>query len=268
MTTDRWVEVGDGVLVRRHAELDLSTGLVVGERSALVVDTRGDPEQGSALAEAVREVTALPWAVVLTHAHFDHCLGTAAFLPTPVWAHPACRDDLARGGAAQHAEAVAHGSTRPVPVRPVVPDRVVADRAELDLGRRRVLLLHPGAGHTDADLVVVAGDVLFAGDLVEQGAPPAFDDAFPLQWPATVTALLALGATTVVPGHGEPVDTAFVEAQRDALAALAALCRDCDSAAEVVARSPFDEVTTLTALARATRRAAGSVLPTRQRGRL
>ncbi len=249
---DRWVEVGDGVLVRRHAELDLSTGLVVGAYGALVIDTRGSPEQGAVLAAAVREVTALPWAVVLTHAHFDHVLGTAAFLPAPVWAHPACRDDLARGGAAQHAEAVAYGSTRTVPVRPVVPDRVVADRAELDLGGRRVLLLHPGAGHTDADLVVVAGDVLFAGDLVEHGAPPAFDDAFPLQWPATVTALLGLGATTVVPGHGDPVDRAFVEAQGDALAMLASLCQTCGSVAEVVARSPFDEVTTRTALARAT----------------
>ncbi|HYZ09951.1 MAG TPA: MBL fold metallo-hydrolase [Pseudonocardiaceae bacterium] len=260
--SDRWIEVGDGVLVRRHAELDLSTGLVLGERSCVVVDTRGDPAQGAEFAAAVRKVTSLPWLVVLTHAHFDHCLGTSAFLPTVVWAHRGCRVDLARGGAAQHGEALAwhraQGRHGVVPlVEPVLPDRVVDTRVELDLGARRVLLAHLGAGHTDHDVVVGIPDarMLFAGDLVEQGAPPAFEDAHPLHWPATLTAVLALGAAVVIPGHGEPVDAGFVTAQRDELAELAALCRGVHNgeygAHAALARSPFDEATTRTALARA-----------------
>lgn len=259
--TQGWVEVGDGVLVRRHAELDLSTGLVLGTRRCLVVDTRGDPAHGAELARAVREVTALPWTVVLTHAHFDHCLGTAAFSPAQVWAHRGCHADLARGGHAQHAEALAwdraQGGTGTVsPTVPVLPDRVVDERAEVDLGERRVQLVHLGAGHTDHDLTVGVPDVgvLFAGDLVEQGAPPAVEDAYPQQWPGTLTRLLALGAAMVVPGHGELVDAGFVTAQRDELAELAALCRAvhegrCDTAA-AVARSPFDAATTRCALAR------------------
>ena len=260
--SDRWIEVGDGVLVRRHAELDLSTGLVLGERSCVVVDTRGDPAQGAELAAAVRQVTSLPWSVVLTHAHFDHCLGTSAFLPTLVWAHRGCQADLARGGAAQHGEALAwhraQGRCGTVPlIEPVLPDRVVDTRVELDLGARRVLLAHLGAGHTDHDVVVGIPDarMLFAGDLVEQGAPPAFEDAHPLHWPATLTAMLALGAAVVVPGHGEVVDAAFVIVQRDELAELAILCRAVQNGEfgvdAALARSPFDEATTRTALARA-----------------
>jgi glyoxylase-like metal-dependent hydrolase (beta-lactamase superfamily II) len=255
------VPVADGVLVRRYAELDLSVGLVVGEHRALVVDTRSDPAQGAELRAAVREITRQPHVVVLTHAHFDHCLGTAAFRPAPVWAHPRCRDDLARGGAAQHAEALAWArannlSRQPVLVVPVVPDQVVAEPTELDLGGRRVWLTHPGPGHTDHDLVVWVPDagVLLAGDLVEQGADPDFTDAYPLHWPAAVTALLGLGPRTVVPGHGDPVDAAFVVAQRDELAALAGLCRavlagDLDTEAAVTA-TPFSRATTLTALRR------------------
>lgn len=223
-----WLEVADGVLVRRHAELDLSTGLVLGDGACLVVDTRASPAEGAELAAAIRSVTGDPCTVVITHAHFDHCLGTAALAPTAVWAHPACRDDLARGGAAQRAEAQAwyreQGRHVAVPlVAPVVPDRTVPDAAELRVGGRRVLLTHPGAGHTDHDLAVLVPDagVLFAGDLVEQGAPPDFTDAYCQAWPRAVDALLALDAAVLVPGHGDPVDRGFVYEQRGLVAAVA-----------------------------------------------
>lgn len=257
--TARWVELADGVLARRYAELDLSVGLLIGEQTALVVDTRSNPEQGSELRAAVAAVTRLSCQVVLTHAHFDHCLGTEAFLPAPVWAHPRCRDDLARGGAAQYAEALAwagtHGLPRePEPVTPVVPDRTVP--AEIDLGGHRVLVTHPGPGHTDHDVVVWSPGtgVLFAGDLVEQGADPDFTDAYPLEWPAAVSTLLRLGPRVVVPGHGEPVNTGFVAGQRDALAALAGVCRavlagELDRA-DAVSASPWHPSTTLAALNR------------------
>lgn len=257
--TARWVELADGVLVRRYAELDLSIGLVIGGEGALVIDTRGDPGQGAELRAAVREVTRRPCTVVITHAHFDHCLGTAAFLPAPVWAHPRCRDDLAAGGAAQHAEASAWArepGREPELITPVVPDRIVTGPTELDLGGRQVLLNHPGPGHTDHDIAVWSPDtgVLFAGDLVEQGADPDFTDAHPLDWPAAVTALLRLDPRTVVPGHGNPVDAAFVAAQRDDLAALATLCQavlagELDPAGALAA-SPFSRSTTRTALNR------------------
>jgi glyoxylase-like metal-dependent hydrolase (beta-lactamase superfamily II) len=257
----RWVELADGVLVRRYAELDLSVGLVTGERSCLVVDTRSDPAQGAELRAAVREVTRQPCTVVLTHAHFDHCLGTAAFLPATVWAHPRCRDDLARGGAAQHAEALAWARTQGMPrdpalVRPVVPDHLVTELVDVDLGGRRVLLAHPGPGHTDHDIAVWSPDtgVLFAGDLVEQGADPDFTDAYPLDWPTAVTELLRLSPRIVVPGHGNPVDATFVAAQRDDLTTLADLCRAVlageQDTAGAASASPFDPPTTLVALAR------------------
>jgi glyoxylase-like metal-dependent hydrolase (beta-lactamase superfamily II) len=256
----RWVELADGVLVRRYAELDLSIGLVIGNRGCLVVDTRSNPDQGAELRAAVREITRQPCTVVLTHAHFDHCLGTAAFLPAAVWAHYRCRDDLARGGGAQYAEALAwlraNQLPDPAPVHPVVPDHPIMADVDVDLGDRRVVLVHPGRGHTDHDLAVWSPDtgVLFAGDLVEQGADPDFTDAYPLDWPAAVTALLRLGPRIVVPGHGKPVDAAFVTAQRDDLTALADLCQAVLTGAldhpGAVAASPFTPPTTRVALSR------------------
>jgi glyoxylase-like metal-dependent hydrolase (beta-lactamase superfamily II) len=258
--TGRWVELADGVLVRRYAELDLSVGLLIGDHHALVVDTRSNPDQGAELRTAIRHVTPRPCTVVLTHAHFDHCLGTAAFLPAAVWAHPRCRDDLARGGAVQHAEALAWSHTQRTPrdpelVRPVVPDHLITTEVHVDLGGRRARLIHPGPGHTDHDIAVWSPEtgVLFAGDLVEQGADPDFTDAFPLDWPNAVAELLQLAPRIVVPGHGDPVDATFVAAQRDDLVAVSDLCRavlagEHDAALRA---SPFSDPTTVVALSRA-----------------
>ena len=115
----------------------------------------------------------------------------------------------------------------------VVPDRLVAESEVLDVGGRRVELRHLGRGHTDHDLVVVVPDagVVLAGDLVEEGAPTQFKDAHPLDWPATLDALLAgTTADTVVPGHGDVVDRHFVRAQRAVLAELVRRCTEADGA--------------------------------------
>jgi glyoxylase-like metal-dependent hydrolase (beta-lactamase superfamily II) len=262
----RWLEVGDGVLVRRYSELDLSIGLVLGSTGCLVIDTRGDEIQGAELAAAVRQVTALPWVVVVTHAHFDHCFGTAALQPCSVWAHVRCVRALAadRGERSRRDWVVRYQELgRPElanaleSARLVLPEPLDGDRVELSVGGRPLVLAHLGRGHTDHDLLVQVpdSDVLFTGDLVENGASPAIgDDAFPLEWPGTLTAALdLLGEGTVVPGHGDPVDREFMSGQRDELAALAALCGQVRAgdlgADEALRRSPYPANTTRDALA-------------------
>jgi glyoxylase-like metal-dependent hydrolase (beta-lactamase superfamily II) len=226
-----WLEVADGVYARRYAELDQTLGLVVGAQRCLVVDTGTDETHGAELAAAVREVTGLPWDVVLTHAHFDHFFGTAAFLPCRVWAHERCRSALVEGAEEHRADWVAHYgedlgkpelARRLAAARLVLPTDVFTDRVRLDLGGRVADLVHPGLGHTDHDVVVHVpdADVVFAGDLVEQGMPAKVGpDSVLAAWPSTLDAVLALDPRVIVPGHGEPVDPAFVRAQRDELSA-------------------------------------------------
>lgn len=231
--TGSWLETADGVFVRRYRELHLTTGLVLGSNGAVVVDARGDESQGAEWASAVREVTDLPLTVVLTHAHFDHCFGARAFGSVPVVAHPRCRAALAATAQAQREEWVRRyldaGDIETAQAlrdaRPVLPD---AAPAELDLGGGRVVeLRYLGRGHTDHDLVVHVpdADVVYAGDLVEESGPPDVEDADLHAWPNTLDALLALNPRVIVPGHGEPVDPAFVARQRGDLAERAELRR-------------------------------------------
>lgn len=225
---ETWREVGDRVFVRRHASLDLNVGLVVGDGACLVVDTRCSTTEGRDLVDAVRRVTSAPWVVVNTHAHFDHCFGNASFLPAAVWSQRGCAAALSSGGEATRAriaglyeqdgqpEVAAEIAATPI----VVPDHLVDVSAVLDVGGRPVELAFLGRGHTDHDLVVRLSGVVFAGDLVEEGAPPQFRDAYPLDWPETVGALDVAAGTAVVPGHGDVVDAAFVRGQREVLADL------------------------------------------------
>jgi glyoxylase-like metal-dependent hydrolase (beta-lactamase superfamily II) len=240
-----WREIADRVWVRRYDLLDLNIGVVAGDDSCLVVDTRQSAAEGTELAAAVRGLTPLPWAVVNTHAHYDHCFGNAAFRPADIWAHERCAEVLTEYASVQ-ARLVAHMlreaghpdlADQVAATELDLPDRLFGDEAEIDLGGRRVRLWHPGRGHTDSDIVVEAAGVLFAGDLVEQGAPPAYADGFPLDWPDTLARLPAPPGP-VVPGHGEVVDADFVAAQRADIATVAELSREgfaADAAPEAVA---------------------------------
>ena len=108
-----------------------------------------------------------------------------------------------------------------------LPNRTLTNDVTVDLGGRQALLHHPGRGHTDHDIVVEIADagVTFVGDLVEQGAPPSFDDAYPLEWPGTLDNLLERAGSVIVPGHGDVVDSDFVVRQRVDIAEVAQVAR-------------------------------------------
>ena len=228
--TDTWSEVAERVFVRRHESMDLNVTVIVGEGACLVVDTRAGEKQGRDLAEAIRTITPHPWVVVNTHFHFDHTFGNAVFRPATIWGHRRAAEQLRADGERMRA-AIAErvraagepeladdiGSSRIDP-----PDELVDDIATLSVGGRPVQLRHLGRGHTDNDLVLTVPDaaLVIAGDLVEEGAPPQFASAYPLDWPGTLDAVAELVTGRVVPGHGAIVDRAFVQAQRAELAEL------------------------------------------------
>jgi glyoxylase-like metal-dependent hydrolase (beta-lactamase superfamily II) len=236
---DRWREVGDRVFVRRHKTLDMNAGLILGEERCLVIDTRSSDREARELLRAIRSLTHLPYVVAITHAHFDHCFGNATFAAEQadceIWAHRRCRDDLARTGAGQRA-AIASWlrdsgedvlATEVETITLELPNHMLTSEATIDLGGREVLLRHPGRGHTDHDVIVEVpdADVTFLGDLVEQGAPPSFDDAFPLEWPDALDNVLDRIGSVVVPGHGDVVNPDFVARQRIDIAEVAQVAR-------------------------------------------
>ena len=129
----------------------VNLGLVVGTEAALLVDTGSSPAQGRAIRESVTAVTDRPLlAVVVTHWHFDHAFGLAAFADLVSVGHESVPGRLGSPEAA--AEAARLGLAAADLGR---PSRELVVASAFDLGGRRVEVAHLGRGHTDGDLVVV-----------------------------------------------------------------------------------------------------------------
>lgn len=216
-----WVEIADGVFVRRYPFLDQNIGVVVGESGILIVDSRASEVHAREILADLRVITPrAPTVVVNTHAHWDHCFGNRAFRPCTIWGHAAGVSFLAQTLDDQLATTIGYApelAAEMASFAPDLPDRTMTELATLDLGGRTVELRFLGRGHTDNDIVAIVqgADVVFAGDLIEGGDPPGFDDGYPIDWPATVDALLALGAARYVPGHGAVFDHSEVATQAD-----------------------------------------------------
>ena len=264
-----WDEVGPDCFRRRYQSFDLNIGVVRGADGLLIIDTRCHPGEARELLDDLRVLGTQPVRrIVNSHWHFDHCWGNATIRASApgieIYGHE-------RLGAWQERHFDAYRARvrakRPEwadeldAVVPIAPDHLVHNQAVIDLGDRAVALRHPGRGHTDNDLVVVVpdADVVFAGDIVEESAPPAYgDDSFPFEWPASNTRVLdwITPDAIVVPGHGDIVDRAFVARQLLDLEHVAAMIRELHGAgvteAEALAEAdwPFPRAALAEAVAR------------------
>jgi glyoxylase-like metal-dependent hydrolase (beta-lactamase superfamily II) len=248
---DGWVEIGDRVFVRRYAFYDQNIGVVLGDGEALVIDTRSTYPQAREIRTDLLDLTSFPVTVVVdTHGHFDHAFGNAVFRPATIWGHDRCVTFMERTGEARKPEIARGEPDLAADLAEVVvdpPDRTFADSAIVEVGGRTVELAYLGRGHTDHDIVisVPGADVLFAGDLLEQGNVPFFGDGYPLDWEATSAAIVPLVSGVVVPGHGEHAGREFAASQAASFAALTALAMDVHtgelSLDEALAAHPFPE---------------------------
>ncbi len=273
MTHGRWTEVGERVFVGRYRFYDQDIGAILTDDGPVVIDTRSTPGQAREILDDLRSISPLAVAAVVdTHHHYDHAFGNALFRPAPIWGHIRCAAFLREHAATYRAEVAAEelpalaADVLATEIDP--PDRTFGDEgADLDIGGRRLELRYLGRGHTDDDVVIAVPDasVVFAGDLVENGAPPYFGDGFPLDWPATLRALRPLAAGAVVPGHGDVADLAFLDRSIAEIGTVADLARRTAAGElaldDAVAAAPYPADTSREAIERGVAQARGELDP-------
>ncbi len=181
-----------------------NAGLVAGGNGqSLLVDTVATERRARDLrAEVLRLVPEPPRALVNTHFHGDHTFGNYLFPEAVVIAHEQTRTmmDLAGLHLTGLWPDVCWGD-----LELALPDVTYRDALTLHIGGVRAELLHLGpAAHTTNDTAVWLPEqrVLFAGDLVMSNAAPFCLMGSISGSLAAMERLRALGAETVVPGHG------------------------------------------------------------------
>lgn len=192
-----------------------NVGFIIGDEAVAVVDSGGSALQGRGVRAAIRALTDRPIAyVIATHVHPDHLFGHAAFLDDqPAFVgHRKLPGALAQRGQFYLDNLMETLGDLAEGTEIVMPDLLVEDVMEIDLGNRRLTLkAHPTA-HTDNDLSVLdqPSGLLFAGDLLFMERCPVVDGSL-IGWLEVQANLADIGAKRVVPGHG-PVDASLPDA--------------------------------------------------------
>lgn len=188
-----------------------NAGLILGERSATVVDTLLAPSLTRPFAEAVRRATGLPVTrVINTHHHHDHTGGNWAFPEAERYASAAARDLLIRKGKPMEAyRALLPRFAAEFEAVEIFPPTVTFQGAwALYDGRREIRIIPAAPAHTFGDVMVhlPADGVLFAADVAFHYVTPLVSEGSVEGWLKACEAVLALNVEVIVPGHG-PVGT-------------------------------------------------------------
>ena len=151
------------------------------------------------------ELAALPRpdALVLTHAHFDHVLARSAFPDLPLLVGPSTLEVIARGDW----EAELRESDEELYVeRAAWPSLEGAERIGCDL-----FGVVDAPGHAEDGIALFTGDLVLCGDYLIEPEIPLISEAGSVEhYLDTLDRLEAIvaRASTVVPGHGPPLDRA------------------------------------------------------------
>jgi cyclase len=216
---------------------------VVGKTAVLLVDPFIAPAFARLVEERLRQKTPVPVRhVLLTHHHTDHALGAGWFASrgVEVIAHTACREAMA----AEHPNLIASRRLQPE-IAPVfrdaqayLPSRTLDRDVTLDLGGREVRVLHPGHNHTAGDLIahLPQESVVVCGDLVSAGYHVNYEDAALGNLDHGLETLRALGARTLVPGHGAPGGPELLDQQSRYHSAIRDTIRSEPDSARAISR--------------------------------
>lgn len=223
------LEIAPGVFVIPDHRVPLvpNIGIVLGEHSALVIDTGMGPRNGAAVLAAAKAVAGdRKLILTLTHFHPEHAFGAAPFKgKAHIFYNRAQAEDLAAKG--PFYLDMFRGMGPEVAAALEGTELVDADalydgaKAEIDLGGRKVVLRNWGMAHTRGDQIVWVPDagVLFTGDLAKEKTfpifpwfPPDDTDIDGANWMRALADCAALGPRIVVPGHGEVGGAEIIEA--------------------------------------------------------
>jgi glyoxylase-like metal-dependent hydrolase (beta-lactamase superfamily II) len=217
------------VIPDEHVGMVPNVGIIVGSKATLVIDPGMGNRNGEIVLREVAKVSRNSELYVAnTHFHPEHTTGDGAFPQSAKIVRAAAQQqDVDEMGMAwvdnfrkrsPEIGSLLEGATFRKPAQTF--DKTTT----LDLGGVRVRMMWLGPGHTRGDTAFFVEEdrVLFSGDLAMRNIFPAFatPQSSARTWLTALDALDKLGATRVVPAHGDLTDASVMGAYRDFITAL------------------------------------------------
>lgn len=172
---------------------------VVGTTGVIVVDAKMTADSAKEMLADIAKITPKPvTTVILTHSDIDHVGGLAGFPKgLTIIAQSNCKKEMEESLT----------SPRPSP-KDYMPTRTVGMKEDTTIDGVRVQMFHFAPAHTSGDLIVYFPQqkVVATGDIVAAQVPVAIihleKHGSSEGWIKTMKGILALPATTFIPGHG------------------------------------------------------------------
>ena len=226
-----FTRVGGPVFAGSDKEDRVNAGFVLTGKGVLVVDTLVTREDGVALLEAARSAAAgvgdgakpavvAVTALVYTHEHSDHTIGSTDFPPCGVLAS----EGTTRGLRAELERMAADFAGRGI--APKTPTLVFETRVRLPWAPEVVVAELGGHAEGSTVVYVPSAKVLFTGDLVFRGRAAWVGGIRPERWIAALRVLESWDVDVVVPGHGPVGGREILAEQRAWLECFLARARE------------------------------------------
>lgn len=192
------------------AEGDPNTGVVIGDDSVMVLDTQATPVMAQQVIDKIRTVTDKPIEyVVLSHYHAVRVLGASAYGAREIIASEKAEAMIYERGQEDWDSEFERfprlfQSHKSIPGL-TWPTVTFKDRMTVNMGKRRVQLMHLGRAHTAGDVVAWIPDeqVMFSGDIVEYHSACYCGDGYFSDWGNTIDAIASYAPQSIVPGRGD-----------------------------------------------------------------
>ena len=204
------VEVSDGIFayIQHDGSWCLNNpAFVAADDQVIAIDACATERRTRLFQEAIAHISEQPVrTLVNTHAHLDHTFGNYLFSDDAVIVgHANCRAEILHDApelparARQMFPSVDWGD-----VEVVAPSLTFEERLSLYAGQLELQLIYVSPAHTNTDVIVWLPErkVVIAGDIVfHKGTPFALMGSV-AGWLDALERVRALGAETIIPGHG------------------------------------------------------------------
>ena len=191
------------------SNFDPNVGLIVGNDSCLVIDTRATPRMAREFIADIRTITDKPVRhIFLTHYHAVRVLGASAYTGAEIISSRGTLEMIRTTGQFDFEVEVRRFPRLFKGVEEIpgltIPHLTFDREMSFWFSGREVRLCAAGRGHTAGDSICWLPDerILFTGDLLEQRATPYTGEGFLSDWIARLNELAALDAKVAMPGRG------------------------------------------------------------------